>query len=152
MNEKYIKIAINEANKAYFEGEIPVGVVIVKDDVILSKAHNNKEREKIVFKHAEINAIEEASKIIGDWRLDGAILYTTLFPCPMCASAIQQARINKVVYINDSTNAELMNISKSILNNDNFNHKVRFFKVNNKNNNLKKFFKEIRNNVSRETL
>ena len=152
MNEKYIKIAIDEANKAYFEGEIPVGAVIVKDDVILSKAHNNKEKEKIVFKHAEINAIEKASKIIGDWRLDGAILYTTLFPCPMCASAIQQARINKVVYINDSTNAELMNISKSILNNDNLNHKVKFFKVNNKNNNLKKFFKEIRNNVSRETL
>ena len=96
--ENFMKIALEEAKKAYFEGEIPVGAIIVKNNEIIARAHNCKEKQGMVTKHAEIIAIEEASKRIDNWRLLDCTLYVTLFPCPMCASAINQARISKIVY------------------------------------------------------
>ncbi len=152
MDDKYIKIAINEAKKAYLDGEIPVGAVIVRNGVVLSKEHNRKEKKKSVTRHAEIIAIEKASSKINDWRLDGATIYTTLFPCPMCASAIQQARICKLIYINDSNNVAATDISKRILNDTNLNHSVEIIKYSIEDDILNKFFKKIRSNVSRETL
>ena len=92
----YMEIALEEAKKAYSKGEVPVGAVIVKDGEIIARAHNLKETLKSAIAHAEILAIEEASKIIGDWRLNGAEMYVTLEPCSMCASAISQARISKL--------------------------------------------------------
>ncbi len=92
----FIDEAKIEALKAYNEGEIPVGAVIVKDGVIIGRGHNLKEVLNDVTAHAEILAIKEAAKNIGDWRLDGAEMYVTLEPCPMCASAIVQSRISKV--------------------------------------------------------
>ena len=92
----YMEIALEEAKKAYSKGEVPVGAVIVKDGEIIARAHNFKETLKSAIAHAEILAIEEASKIIGDWRLNGAEMYVTLEPCSMCASAIAQARISKL--------------------------------------------------------
>ena len=92
----YMEIALEEAKKAYSKGEVPVGAVIVKDGEIIARAHNLKETLKSAIAHAEILAIEEASKIIGDWRLNGAEMYVTLEPCSMCASAIAQARISKL--------------------------------------------------------
>ena len=92
----YMEIAIEEAKKAYSKGEVPVGAVIVKDGNIISRAHNLKENLKSAIAHAEILAIEEASKIVGDWRLNGAEMYVTLEPCSMCASAIAQSRISKL--------------------------------------------------------
>ena len=92
----YMEIALEEAKKAYSKGEVPVGAVIVKDGEIIARAHNLKETLKSAIAHAEILAIEEASKIIGDWRLNGAEMYVTLDPCSMCASAIAQARISKL--------------------------------------------------------
>lgn len=92
----YMNIALEEAKKAYLKGEVPVGAVIVKDGKIIAKAHNLKENLKSVVAHAEILAIEEANKNIGDWRLNGAEMYVTLEPCSMCASAIAQARISKL--------------------------------------------------------
>ena len=92
----FMKLAKQEAILAMNKGEIPVGAVIVKDGVIIGKAHNLKETLKDSTAHAEILAITEASKHIGDWRLNGAEMYVTLEPCPMCASAILQSRISKV--------------------------------------------------------
>lgn len=92
----YMKMALLEAEKAYDKGEIPVGAIIVKDGEVIANAHNMKEQLKSSIAHAEILAIQQASKIIGDWRLTGAEMYVTLEPCAMCAAAIAQARISKL--------------------------------------------------------
>ncbi|MBU3089587.1 nucleoside deaminase [Clostridium gasigenes] len=93
---EFMKIAIEEAIKGKNKGEIPVGVIIVKNGEVISKAHNLKETLKLPTAHAEILAIEEACKKIGNWRLTGAEMYVTLEPCAMCASAIAQSRISKI--------------------------------------------------------
>ena len=154
MKYKFMETALKEEKKAYDINEVPVGAIIVKDDIIISKAHNMKEIKKNVLKHAELIAIEKASKKLRDWRLNNCILYTTLFPCPMCASAIQQSRIKKIVYLNDDTNSITKNISLQILNNINMNHQVEIEKTNIKKSLFNTFFKKIRtkSNVSRETL
>lgn len=95
MND-FLELAKEEARIAMSKGEIPVGAVIVKDGVVIGKAHNLKETLKDSTAHAEILAIKEASKYIGDWRLVGTEMYVTLEPCPMCASAIVQSRISKI--------------------------------------------------------
>lgn len=95
---KFMKIALEEAQKAFKKGEIPVGAVIVKDGIIVSKAHNLKETKNNAIKHAEIIAIEKACAKLHNWRLIDCDMYVTLFPCPMCASAINQSRIKKIVY------------------------------------------------------
>ena len=92
----FMNEAIQEAIAARNEEEIPIGAVIVKDGSIISKAHNLKEILNDVTAHAEILAIKEAAKVIGDWRLNGCEMYVTLEPCSMCASAIIQSRISKV--------------------------------------------------------
>ena len=92
----YMDLAIKEAEKAFYKGEVPVGVVIVKDGEIIAQKHNLKEEMKLTIAHAEILAIEEASKKLNNWRLSGCEMYVTLEPCPMCASAIAQSRISKL--------------------------------------------------------
>lgn len=113
MDNRYMKIALNEAEKSYNENEVPVGCVIVKDGSVLAKAHNKKEKQKSCLKHAEIIAIEKAIKKIGNWRLDNCIIYVTMEPCPMCASLIQQSRMKKV-YIGvenlDKNNKTIINM------------------------------------------
>lgn len=89
-------MAILEAEKAALEGEVPIGCVIVFNDFVISKAYNKKESLKMVTRHAEIIALEEASKRMNNWRLDGCDVYITLEPCPMCASALKQARVNHI--------------------------------------------------------
>ena len=92
----YMKLALDEAKKAYLKGEVPIGAIIVKDGEVIAKSHNMKETLKSATAHAEILAIEEASRVLGDWRLSGAEMYVTLEPCSMCASAIAQSRISKL--------------------------------------------------------
>lgn len=92
----FMKFAKEEAILAMNKGEIPVGAVIVKDGVIIGRGHNLKETLNDSTAHAEVLAIKEASKYTGSWRLNGAELYVTLEPCPMCAGAIIQSRISKV--------------------------------------------------------
>lgn len=94
--EKYMEEALKEATKAYNKGEIPVGAIIVKDDKIVARAHNRKEEKKDTTKHAEILAIQKASKKLDAWRLQDCEMYVTLEPCSMCAGALIQARIKKV--------------------------------------------------------
>jgi Cytosine/adenosine deaminases len=97
-NNEYMSIAINEAVKAAKNDEVPVGAVIVKEGVVISCAHNQKEFERDATKHAEMIAIQRASKKLNNWHLDGCTLYVTLEPCAMCAGAIIQSRIEKVVF------------------------------------------------------
>ena len=94
--EYFMKEALKEAKKAYQKLEIPVGVVIVKDNQMIARAHNQKEEKRSPIKHAEIIAIEKACKKIQNWRLNDCEMYVTLEPCPMCAGAIINARFKKI--------------------------------------------------------
>ena len=96
INEKFMKEALKEAQKAYKKLEVPVGAIIVKNGKIVARAHNLKETKNNTTKHAEILAIEKASKKLGNWRLIDCEMYVTLEPCPMCAGAIVNSRIKKV--------------------------------------------------------
>ena len=96
INEKYMKEALKEAQKAYKKLEVPVGAIIVKDGRIVARAHNLKETKNDTIKHAEILSIEKASKKLSNWRLIDCEMYVTLEPCPMCAGAIVNSRIKKV--------------------------------------------------------
>ncbi len=93
----YMKEAIKQAKKAEALNEVPIGCVIVFEDKIIARAYNRRNTDKNTLAHAELAAIKKASKKLGDWRLEGCTLYVTLEPCQMCAGAIIQARISKVV-------------------------------------------------------
>ena len=95
---RWMRAALEEARRALDEGELPVGCVIVKDDRIVAAAHNLREQSVDPTDHAEIVAIRRAARETGDWRLTGCTLYVTLEPCPMCAGAISQARLSRLVY------------------------------------------------------
>lgn len=97
--EKFFEIAYNEALKAYNKNEIPVGAIIVKNNKIIAKSHNNRQKKCKVIGHAEINAILKAEKKLHDWRLDGCELYVTLEPCKMCEEIIKECRIEKVNFL-----------------------------------------------------
>lgn len=96
--EKYMIEAVKEALKAYQKEEIPIGAVVVKEGNIIAKGHNLKETKKNTLKHAELVAIEKASKKLERWRLTDCDLYVTLEPCPMCMGAILNARIRKLYF------------------------------------------------------
>ena len=124
MQEYFMKQALKEAKKAYDKLEIPVGAVIVKDGKIIARAHNIKEEKVDTTKHAEIIAIQKASKKLHSWRLNDCEMYVTLEPCPMCAGAIIQARLKKL-YV--GTMDEKTGACGSVLNlleDYKFNHKV----------------------------
>jgi tRNA(adenine34) deaminase len=93
-----MKLALKQARKGYKKGEVPVGAVLVKDGKVIAKAHNTREKSNLATGHAEINVIEKANKLLKSWRLDSCTLYVTIEPCPMCAGAIIQSRIENVVY------------------------------------------------------
>ena len=95
---KYMQVALKEALVASNKGEVPVGAVIVKDNKIIAKAHNLRQTKKSVLSHAEILAIEKASKKLNTWMLDDCTLYVTIEPCLMCTGTILQSRIKRVVY------------------------------------------------------
>ena len=111
----YMKIALMEARKAYRNGEVPVGAVLIQNNKILAKAHNNKEKKKCSLEHAELIVIKKACGKCDNWRLMDSTLYVTLEPCPMCASAIKQSRIERVVYLLDNNNYNIQNIVNDIL-------------------------------------
>ena len=120
-NDSYFMFeAIKEAKKGLLKNEVPIGAVIVKNNQIISKAHNKTETSKSPFAHAEILAIEKAVKKVGDWRLGGCTLYVTKEPCVMCMGAICSSKITRVVFgaeeknNNEWTNKDLL--SKNILN------------------------------------
>lgn len=95
--DKFMNAALKEAKKAYLKNEVPIGAVIVKDGKIIARAHNLREQKQSSLYHAEILAIKKACKKLKSWRLDGLEMYVTLEPCLMCAGAITQSRIKKVI-------------------------------------------------------
>lgn len=97
-DEIFMQEALKEAQKAYELGEIPVGAVVVKDDVIIGRGHNLREKNNDISSHAEIEALKDAAKTLGNWRMNGCTLFVTLEPCPMCSGAILQSRISRVVF------------------------------------------------------
>ncbi len=97
-DELFMRLALEEAEKAREEDEVPVGAVIVRNGEIIARAYNTREYGKNALYHAEIKAIDEACKALGGWRLVGCTMYVTLEPCPMCAGAIVNARVERVVY------------------------------------------------------
>ncbi len=98
LHERFMQLAIQEAKKAFEEGEVPIGAVITHNGEVVGKAHNQRELLKDPTAHAEILAITQAAHALGRWRLTGTRLYVTVEPCPMCAGAIVQARIDEVYY------------------------------------------------------
>jgi tRNA(adenine34) deaminase len=98
MDEYYMRIALQEANRAFRLEEVPVGAIIVKDKQIISTGFNLRENNKSAIAHGEMLAIERACKVLGGWRLFGCELYVTLEPCPMCAGALVNARLDRVVF------------------------------------------------------
>ena len=114
-DELYMDIALQEAKKAYKKEEIPVGAVIVKNGKVISKAYNRKNKSNRVKDHAEIIAIDKANRKLHNWRLEDCEIYITLEPCPMCASAIEQARIKRIITGAVNKNKETRQISEAIL-------------------------------------
>ena len=122
--EKFMKEAIRQAKKAYALREVPIGCVIVYEGKIIARGYNRRNTDKNTTSHAEINAIRKASKKLGDWRLEGCTLYVTLEPCQMCAGAIVQARIDKIVIGSMNPKAGCAGSVFNLLEMDGFNHKV----------------------------
>ena len=138
-------IAFKEARKSFKKNEVPIGAVLVKNDKIIAKSHNNKEKKQCCLCHAELNLIKKASKKLKNWRLDDCEIYVTLDPCPMCASAIKQARISKIysacsnsdknnweiisnIFLGDKTNPEVK-ISTNLAENESKLLLNEFFKL-----------------------
>lgn len=153
--EKFMKEALKEAKKAYEKEEIPVGAIIVKDNKIIARAYNVKEEKKDTTKHAEIIAIQKASKKLESWRLTDCDIYVTLEPCSMCAGALIQSRIRKVYIGTMDKKTGACGSVLNLLEDYKFNHKVEVEngileeeckKI------LKEFFKELRNKKNKNLL
>lgn len=127
-NEKYMKAAIREAKKAYKLNEVPIGCVIVQNDKIIARGYNRRNTDKNTLAHAELAAIKKASKKTGDWRLEDCIMYVTLEPCQMCAGAIVQSRLGKVVIGSMNPKAGCAGSVLNLLQMKQFNHQVEMEK------------------------
>lgn len=124
VQEKYMKEALKQAKKAYALGEVPIGCVIVYQGKIIGRGYNRRNTDKNTLAHAEITAINKASKFIGDWRLEDCTLYVTLEPCQMCAGAIVQARIPEAVIGCMNPKAGCAGSILNVLEMPEFNHQV----------------------------
>lgn len=145
--ERYMREAVKQAKKAYALGEVPIGCVIVYEGKIIGRGYNRRNTDKNTLAHAEITAIRKASKVIGDWRLEGCTMYVTLEPCQMCAGAIVQARISKVVMACMNPKAGCAGSVLNILDMPAFNHQVEIVRgilEEECSQMLKVFFKELR--------
>ncbi len=124
-DERFMREAYKQAKKAYALGEVPIGCVIVHDGKIIGRGYNRRNTDKSTLSHAEIIAIRKASKVIGDWRLEECTLYVTLEPCQMCAGAIVQARIPRVVMACMNPKAGCAGSVLNILDMPAFNHQAK---------------------------
>lgn len=153
IDEHYMNLALKQAEKAAAIGEVPIGCVIVHDGKIVGRGYNRRNHNKTTLAHAELTAIDRASRKLGDWRLEGCTLYVTLEPCQMCSGAIVQARIDRVVIGAMNPKAGCAGSILNLLQMKEFNHQVETTRgvceeacqlI------LKSFFKELRLRVKRE--
>ena len=121
--EKYMLEALEEAKKAALEDEVPIGCVVVKNDKIIARAHNQRDKSHNPLGHAETLAIKQASEVVGDWQLVDCELYVTIEPCLMCAGAIIQSRIKQVVYGAPDIKGGAFGSSINVLDANNINHR-----------------------------
>ena len=145
--EKYMREAIKQAQKAYIIGEVPIGCVIVCGDVIIGRGYNRRITDKNTLSHAELNAIKKASKKLNDWRLDNCEMFITLEPCQMCSGAIGQSRIKKVYIGSMNPKAGCAGSILNLLQVPQFNHQVEIetgILAEQCSQMLKQFFKELR--------
>jgi tRNA(adenine34) deaminase len=98
LDEKYMRLALKQAQMAFKQEEVPVGALVVLNNKVISKAHNQREHKQSAIAHAEVIAIEKACKRLGTWRLEGCTLYVTLEPCTMCVGASILARVDRIVF------------------------------------------------------
>ena len=122
----FMKEALKQAKKASKIGEVPIGCVIVQDGQIIARGYNRRNTDKTTLAHAELAAIKKASKAVGDWRLEDCTLYVTLEPCQMCAGAIVQARMKRVVAGAMNPKAGCAGSILNLLQVERFNHQVEF--------------------------
>ena len=144
----FMKEAYKEAIKAYNINEVPIGCIIVHNNNIIARGYNKRNSEKNSLKHAEIIAIDKACNVVGDWRLEGCTLFVTVEPCPMCAGAILQSRIDTVVFGTKNNKAGCCGSILNLLDNKNFNHTVKIIDgilLEDCSMLMKKFFKKLRN-------
>ena len=145
--EKYMKEAIRQAKKAYALDEVPIGCVIVQDGKIIARGYNRRNTDKNTLAHAELTAIRKASRKTGDWRLEDCTMYVTLEPCQMCAGAIVQSRMKKVVIASMNPKAGCAGSVLNLLQMAAFNHQVeieRGLLEEECSKMLSQFFKELR--------
>lgn len=145
--EKYMKEAIRQAKKAYALDEVPIGCVIVQDGKIIARGYNRRNTDKNTLAHAELTAIRKASRKTGDWRLEDCTMYVTLEPCQMCAGAIVQSRMKKVVIASMNPKAGCAGSVLNLLQMAAFNHQVeieRGLLEEECSKMLSKFFRELR--------
>lgn len=117
--------ALGEAQKAFDKGEVPIGAVMVRAGEVIARGHNLRNTDKNPLSHAEIHVINQAARLVGDWRLEDCVLYVTVEPCPMCAGAIVQARIPRVVFGTRNKKAGCAGSILDILNEPRLNHQVQ---------------------------
>lgn len=146
-HEKYMRQALRQAQKAAAIGEVPIGCVIVYEDRIIARGYNQRNTRKTSLGHAELLAIRKANKKLGDWRLEDCTMYITLEPCPMCAGAIVQARIPRVVLGAMNPKAGCAGSIVNLLQERRFNHQVEIIPdilVSECQSIMKEFFRELR--------
>ena len=152
-DESFMKQAVKQAKKAYDKLETPIGCVIVHEDKIIARGYNKRNMKKNTLAHAEILAINKASKVLGDWRLEDCTMYVTLEPCPMCAGAIVQARIPHVVIGSMNPKAGCAGSVLNLLQQDGLNHQVEITKgvlAEECSGLMTSFFRELRKNKKAE--
>jgi tRNA(adenine34) deaminase len=125
MDEMYMRLALQQAELAAQAGEIPVGAVVVYQDEVIAAAHNAKEKNQDSTAHAELLALQQAARTLKNWRLSGATLYCTLEPCPMCAGAMVNARLHKLVYALPDSKAGAAGSVIELLRCPGLNHQVK---------------------------
>lgn len=123
-DEKYMAAALQEARRAWMLNEVPIGAVVVKDGEIIGRGFNLRESMQTTLTHAELLAIQDANQKVGSWRLEDCTLYVTLEPCPMCAGAIVQSRVKRVVYGANDPKAGCAGTLMNLLEEPRFNHQV----------------------------
>lgn len=152
-DEKYMREAIRQAKKAYALGEVPIGCVIVYQDKIIGRGYNRRNTDKNTLNHAEITAIRKASKVMGDWRLEGCTIYITLEPCQMCSGAIVQSRMDRAVIGCMNPKAGCAGSVLNLLQMKEFNHQVEIIYgvlEEECSQMLKEFFRELRAKLKKE--
>ena len=152
-DEKFMKAAITQARKAYAIDEVPIGCVIVQNDKIIARGYNRRNIDKNTLAHAELSAIRKASKKTGDWRLEDCTMYVTLEPCQMCAGAIVQSRMKRVVIGSMNAKAGCAGSILNLLQMQQFNHQVeipRGVREEECSQMLSQFFRELRERKKRK--